>query len=86
MTDAQILLELQELDLALERGKKTLADLPELRELAQKRAAYRNGRNRTIGRYGCYVSVVAFVCRACLGKGLLSVSCRHRTLYLRCSS
>ena len=41
MTDAQILLELQELDLALERGKKTLADLPELRELAQKRAAYR---------------------------------------------
>lgn len=40
MTTAETLLELQSLDLALERDEASLKELPELKELARKRAAY----------------------------------------------
>lgn len=40
MTTAETLLELQRLDLALERDEVSLRELPELKELARKRAAY----------------------------------------------
>lgn len=40
MTDGSTLLKLQELDLALERDRAALADMPELKELARKRKAY----------------------------------------------
>lgn len=40
MTPAAILMKMQELDLALDRDEQTLRELPELKELARKRAAY----------------------------------------------
>ena len=40
MTPAAILMKMQELDLALDRDEQTLRELPALKELARKRAAY----------------------------------------------